>query len=82
MPIRNFYIDCEIDGHKGRLTGGLRVKDSGFRLTIYQRSDDCKIVAVKVCGSVRDDGQLCLDVLIHDDAIPIHYNRKRILTNR
>ncbi len=39
MSVRNFYIDCEIDGRKHRLTGGPRSKDGGFEMTITMREE-------------------------------------------
>lgn len=82
MPIRNFYIDCKIDGRKSRLTGGPRAKDGGFELTIYQRSEGEKMVVLRVEGTVRDDEMLALNTYTHDQALPITYNRKRLLTTR
>lgn len=82
MQIRNFYIECEIDDRKSKLTGGPRDKDGGFNLTILQRSDGKKTVALKVSGIVRENGDLVLDAWIQSGAIPITHNLKRILTQR
>jgi len=82
MPIKNFYIDCEIDGRKSRLTGGPRAKDGGFNLTIYQRSDGEKIKALSVMGTVRANGDLALDILMGNNFVPITYNHERIVTKR
>ena len=82
MPIQNFYIDCEIDGHKSRLTGGPRAKNGGFNLTVYQRDSGEKIEAVKISGTVRDDVVLVLDVQTHENCVPMTFNLKRLLTKR
>ena len=82
MSIRNFYIECEIDGRKSKLTGGPRAKDGGFNLIVYQRSDGKKIVAVKIKGTTRDNDTLVLDTWTQAGFIPITFNQDRLLTER
>jgi len=82
MPIRNFYINCEIDGRKSRLTGGPRAKDGGFNLTIYQRSEGEKIIALEVDGVVRADGKLRLEIMKNDDILMVSSIEDRLTTKR
>ena len=39
MPrnVRNFWLECEIDGRASNLSGGPVQRDGGFFLTIYMR---------------------------------------------
>ena len=82
MPIRNFYIDCEIDGWKSKLAGGPAAKDGGFNLIIYQRSGGKKIKALEVTGIARDNGILALDILTCSGFIPITYHQNKRVTKR
>lgn len=82
MPIQNFYIACEIDGRKSKLAAGPKAKDGGFDLVIYQRSEGEKTKALSVTGNVRLNGDLALDILMHDESLPIAFNHKRIVTKR
>ena len=82
MPIRNFYIDCKIDGHKTDLTGGPKAKDGGFNLTIYQRSEGEKIKVLSVTGNVLTNDVLELKILAHKSVLPVTINQDRILTER
>lgn len=36
-PVRNFWIDCYIDGRKTPMSGGPRAKDGGFTLYVKMR---------------------------------------------
>lgn len=82
MPIRNFYIICEIDGYKTKLKGGPRAKDGGFNLTIYQRSGSEKIMALSVRGLAYADGKLVLEIDMHDSTFPVSLNKERLLTKQ
>jgi hypothetical protein len=37
MAVRNFYIDCDIDGRETRLAGGPRAKDGEMTIHLSQR---------------------------------------------
>ena len=82
MKLKNFYIDCEIDGWKSGLTGGPRAKDGGFSLTIYQRSNGKKIIALEVVGVVRTDGKLQLEILKNDNTFMVSSIEEILTTNR
>ena len=61
--MRNFWIECKIDGRKTKLTGGPRSKDGGFNLTIYQRSDGESIKVLKIIGwKELDNEELVINV--------------------
>ena len=60
--LRNFWIDCHIDGRKTPLCGGPAQKDGGFTLTIHMRSDGGCISPVIITGTALDDGCLMLEV--------------------
>jgi len=81
MPIRNFYIDCEIDGRESRLTGGPRAKDGGFNLTIYQRSDGKKIKVLDVVGIAYKD-MLHLDLKTHERFFPVQICEEVLITTQ
>ena len=82
MPIRNFYINCEIDGYVSRLAGGPRAKDGGLNLTIHQRSNGKKIKALSLRGYAYTNGQLVLEIDMHENALPMSSTKERISTNR
>ena len=55
MPrcIRNFWLDADIDGRRGRFTSGPQSKDGGFRLHIHNREHgDISPVALHIIGRV------------------------------
>ena len=60
MPrnVRNFWVECKIDGQKTRLAGGPRSKDGGFSLTIYQRRRGNVEVAFSIEGRADTDGRI------------------------
>lgn len=60
MPVRNWWIDADIDGRQTRLEGGPRRKDGGFTLRIYQREDGSISKAGWIEGFVGADGALIL----------------------
>ncbi len=82
MTIRNFYINCEIDGWKSKLADGPKAKDGGFNLIIYQRSKGKKIIALEVVGVVRADGKLRLEILKNDDILMVSSIEDRLTTKR
>jgi len=82
MTLRNFYIECEIDGRKRRLTDGPRAKDGGFSLTIYQRSNGKKIEALNIRGYVPDEGKLVLELKRHERFRIVSLDRELIIANR
>ena len=64
MPrnVRNFWIDCEIDGRTSTLSGGPRSKDGGFHMTIKMRNDGSIEKPLTISGYALKDGSLWLNV--------------------
>lgn len=56
MSLRNFYIECEIDGKKTKLSGGPIKKDGGLSIKIYQRNCGEKILAGQIDAFLQNDG--------------------------
>lgn len=56
MAIRNFWIECEIDGRKTTLTGGPQAKDGGFYLTIKMRDNGGITTPLEISGFTTDLG--------------------------
>lgn len=52
MALRNWWIDCDIDGRKTPLCGGPRARDGGFILRVYQRVDGQSHNVVTLWGHV------------------------------
>ena len=48
MALRNFWLDARIDGRATDLEGGPRAKDGGMSITILQRENGSKTVAVSI----------------------------------
>lgn len=48
MPLRNFWIEVEVDGRKTVLSGGPRSRDGGMKVTIWQRELGLKTKAVEI----------------------------------
>jgi len=46
--VRNFWVDCEIDGRRTDLCGGPRSKDGGMEVVVRQRDDGRSVIAVKL----------------------------------
>jgi len=82
MTIRNFYIECNIDGRKNVLASGPRAEDGGFNLTIYQRSEGEQITALIVAGVVNADGMLALEILRNNNTFMISSVLERLVTKR
>lgn len=57
MRIRNFYVDCEIEGRSTTLSGGPQNKDGGMHLTITQR-DNSRIVKAITITCYEYEGDL------------------------
>lgn len=63
MPVRNFYIEADIDGRKHKLTGGPGNKEGGFLLRVYMRDEGEKFIPVVIKGrAVGKDLELDVDV--------------------
>jgi hypothetical protein len=64
MPrnVRNFWIECDIDGRKERLAGGPVSKDGGFHLVVWQRDDGQPWKALRIIGFAGVDGSLRLEI--------------------
>lgn len=60
--VRNFWIECDIDGRESTLSGGPRAKDGGIDITLYQRDKGSIITAATIKGRVSGDGTLTLDI--------------------
>lgn len=60
--IRNFWIECTIDGRESALTVGPRNKDGGFALTVFAQDKGNVSLGVNLCGYVDAKGQLVLEV--------------------
>lgn len=79
MPrnVRNFWIDCLIDGQATRLSGGPQAKDGGFDLTIKMRDNGGIIEAVDVLGRADASGKLTLTVRRQSDNAELSVIRER-----
>ena len=65
MAVRNFWINCEIDGRQNDLSGGPRAKDGCMYIKIYQREDGCianKGLPMLYVYCTEENGVLHLDV--------------------
>ncbi len=60
MPkfVRNFWIDADIDGRQGMVSGGPRTKDGGMFIKIYQRDQGSIVTACTIQCAVEPDGKL------------------------
>lgn len=56
--VRNFWIDCNIDGRESALSGGPRSKTDGMSVIIKQRSNGGFETALTVTCYVNDAGGL------------------------
>lgn len=82
MQLKNFYINCEIDGRKSKLAGGPKAEDGGFNLTIYQRSEGKKIKSLSVIGTVQATGRLRLEILKNDNILMVSSIEEILTTER
>ena len=64
MPVRNWWLEADIDGRKTTLEGGPRNKEGGFDLTIYQRDKGSIRKAAFIRGRVNRDGFLVLETSV------------------
>lgn len=63
MAVRNFYVDCKIDGRSTTLTGGPQNKEGGMRLVITQRNNKGIVKAITVeCYAYDGD----LQTIVYD----------------
>lgn len=70
MPVRNFWIECNIDGRSTILAGGPRSKNGGFSLTVKMRDSGGIIQPLDVWGYERD-GELVLNCKIDGKPIKV-----------
>lgn len=56
--VRNFWIDCDIDGRESILSGGPRSKTDGMSVIIKQRNNGDVTTALTVSCFVNVDGDL------------------------
>lgn len=69
MPrcVRNFWLEGNIDGYKSKIVGGAKRSDGGFRLDIYQRSDNTVTCPLEIRGRALSGGELELIITMIDD---------------
>jgi hypothetical protein len=83
MPrnVRNFWIECEVDGRRTKVALGPQAKDGGFSLTVYQRSDGEVTKALQVQGraTIDTDGTIRLrtdvETNMRADHMSVHSKR-------
>lgn len=68
MRVRNFYVNCEIDNRATALTGGPATKNGGLYLTLYQRSDNEVVTAIKI-NCYEKNGKLITRVMNNEKVI-------------
>lgn len=63
MPknVRNWWIECNIDGRKSQFSGGPRNGKDGFDMIIHQREDGEVVIGANITGRCID-GKLYLIV--------------------
>ena len=82
MQLKNFYINCEIDGWKSKLAGGPRAEDGGFNLIIYQRSRGESVKVLEVEGYANSNGRLTLEICKHENFFLVNSIKEALITNR
>ena len=65
LKMRNFYVDCDIDGRKTPVSGGPRSRDGEMNITVMQRNCGESFTAFTLRSHVLDDGRLCTKVFDH-----------------
>lgn len=75
--VRNFYLDCFIDGRQTNLSGGPASKDGGFTLSLFQRDSGAVTTPITITGFASPDGTLMLSVKNAQDEIIFEHNTKR-----
>lgn len=68
MRVRNFYINCEIDGRSSALAGGPATKDGGLYLTLQQRNNGEVVTAIKI-NCYEKNGKLITNVMNNEKII-------------
>jgi len=65
MPkhVRNFWIEGQVDGRRGTISGGPIAASGGFRLTIFQRNKGEVMEAVRIYGYPDKNGKLRLNIV-------------------
>lgn len=76
MPrnVRNWWIEVQVDGRKGRIACGPVSKSGGFSLTIKQR-DKGAIRTVIDCVGDAEDGRLSLSLTSGSDVLGVDTER-------
>jgi hypothetical protein len=64
MPrnVRNFWIDLDVDGRKGRVGTGPQAKEGGFDMVIKTRDYGEIRKAVTILGRAKPDGTLTIRI--------------------
>lgn len=71
MAVRNFWVECNIDGRSTSLTGGPQAKDGGMVITIKQRNEGGIITAMDILCKALDDGTLVTTVCTPNEQIEV-----------
>lgn len=74
--MRNFYVDCNIEGRKTPLAGGPQRKDGGMIVHITQRDEGSISTAFEV-HSYANGEDLITVVYDHDGKTVAEYRTKR-----
>ena len=86
MPrcVRNFWVECEVDGKETRFASGPRSKDGGFLLRVKVRDNGSVTHALSVTGYVDSQGKLILesDERVNFGIIHNEYNTRKGQTIR
>jgi len=56
--VRNFWIECEIDGKATVLAGGPKAKDKGMWIKLYVRDKGESVKAIDINCFVDSEGKL------------------------
>lgn len=78
MALRNFWVDCYIDGKETPISSGPRSKDGGMEIIVSQRCDgESKAIVKIVSQPVVGTDEIVTVVKDHDNNVI-----KEIKTNR
>lgn len=70
MAVRNFWLDCQIDGRKTQLQGGPQMKNGGFWLEVFMRHNGQSRLPLVIIGTVTPEGKLELQIDLSKDFQP------------
>ena len=78
MALRNFWIDCDIDGRKTSLSGGPRARNGGMEIDIRQRDSNESVKALSIrCGQDYSTGDLYTEVYDAEGILIYEFTTKR-----